>query len=134
MAGELTFLYIEDDVLSTKIMDLLLRSKGHTQIHIFQDSTDFLDKIASLPQTPDVVFLDIHVEPHDGFEMLEILRRYARFESTKVVALTASVMNEEIMRLKSAGFDGVIPKPIDQDAFPEILSRILKGEKVWRIS
>jgi len=133
MSSGLTFLYVEDDMLSSKIMQLLLESMGHSQIYLFEESEDFLGKLASLPQIPDVIFLDIHVEPHNGFEMLEMLRRHDRFANTRIVALTASVMNEEISRLKNAGFDGVIAKPIDQDAFPELLSRVLRGEKVWRV-
>ncbi|NDJ77502.1 MAG: response regulator [Chloroflexi bacterium] len=132
MSKDLSFLYMEDDVLSGKIMKLLLAGLGYT-VTIFTESSNFLEKVASLPKVPDVVFLDIHMEPHTGFEMLEMLRRHEQYEWCKVVALTASVMNEEVSLLKSAGFDGVIPKPIDQEAFPELLARILRGEKVWRV-
>lgn len=132
MTEKLTFLYMDDDMLSGKIMELLITSMGH-DITVFEESTDFLGKIAGLAQTPDVVLLDIHMEPFSGFEMIEMLRKSDRYSHLKVVALTASVMNEEISLLKTAGFDGVIPKPIDQNVFPELLGRILKGEKVWRV-
>jgi DNA-binding NarL/FixJ family response regulator len=48
-----------------------------------------------------------------------------------VVALTASVMYEEVRRLRDAGFDGVIAKPINFDTFPAALDRILSGGQVW---
>lgn len=133
MPNELTFLYIEDDAASAKIMQLLLRSLGYTHLYIFEESSDFLAKVASLPCKPDVVFLDIHIEPHDGFEMLKMLRQHTMYSDAKIVALTASVMNEEISQLKAAGFDGVIPKPIVQSEFPRLLARVLQGEKVWRV-
>jgi len=47
--------------------------------------------------------------------------------------MTASVMNEEVHRLRTCGFDGCLAKPIDFDSFPEALNRILSGEKIWRI-
>jgi CheY-like chemotaxis protein len=50
-----------------------------------------------------------------------------------VVALTASVMNEEVERLKKAGFNGVLAKPIDQQAFPGVITRILNGEHIWNV-
>lgn len=131
--SNLTFLYMEDDDLSRKIMRLLLEASGHTEIYDFEESSDFFEKIASLPQIPDVIFLDIHMNPYDGFEMLEMLRQNERYGSVKIVALTASVMNEEISRLRNAGFDSVIAKPIDQEHFPNLLSRILQGEQVWRV-
>jgi two-component system sensor histidine kinase TorS len=133
MPETITFLYMEDDMLSGKIMDLMLRSMGYTSIHIFSESSNFLEKVASLPQMPDVVFLDIHITPHTGFDMLKMLRQHSRFDNVKIVALTASVMNEEISLLRNAGFDGVIAKPLNQSVFPELLSRILQGEKVWRV-
>jgi hypothetical protein len=49
------------------------------------------------------------------------------------VALTASVMNEEVHKLREAGFHSVIAKPIDVDTFPDLLHRIVGGETVWRI-
>jgi DNA-binding NarL/FixJ family response regulator len=42
-------------------------------------------------------------------------------------------MNEEVQRLRSAGFNGVISKPVDLDTFPEKVHRVLKGETVWNI-
>jgi CheY-like chemotaxis protein len=50
-----------------------------------------------------------------------------------VVALTASVMNEEVEQLRAAGFHSCLAKPIDIDTFPDVLNRILDGESVWRI-
>ena len=132
MTEKLKFLYMEDDMLSGKIMELLLTGMGH-DVTIFEESTDFLNKVASLPVKPDIIFLDIHMEPHTGFEMIEMLRKSGLYSDAKIIALTASVMNEDISLLKSSGFDGVIPKPIDQAIFSDLLSRILKGEKVWRV-
>jgi two-component system cell cycle response regulator DivK len=100
---------------------------------IFEDSANFEERLDSVGSKPDVVFLDIHIEPVDGFEMLRLIRRSETYQSTKVIALTASVMNEEVKMLKEAGFDGVIAKPLDYDTFPNVLHRILKGEQVWHV-
>jgi CheY-like chemotaxis protein len=80
-----------------------------------------------------VILLDIHVRPYTGFEMLEMLRNHPDYRTTPVVALTASVMNEEIIHLRQAGFNGVIAKPVDIDAFPKILERIMRGEAFWNV-
>jgi CheY-like chemotaxis protein len=50
-----------------------------------------------------------------------------------IVALTASVMNEEVQELKTAGFNGCLAKPIDLQTFPETLRQIFNGETIWRI-
>jgi CheY-like chemotaxis protein len=50
-----------------------------------------------------------------------------------VMALTASVMNEEINKLREAGFDGVLGKPLSFHTFPDTLRRILAGERIWTV-
>jgi CheY-like chemotaxis protein len=127
-------LYFEDDALSREVMHAFLsRSLGYRNVWIFEDSADFETQLGHVGAKPDVIFLDIHMEPIDGFEMLKLVRQNENYQSTKVVALTASVMNEEVKLLKEAGFDGVIAKPLDYDVFPNVLHRILNGEQVWHI-
>ncbi|MBN1284273.1 MAG: response regulator [Anaerolineae bacterium] len=126
--------YFEDDALSREVMRACLtRGMGYHNVWIFEDSIDFESQLNGVELKPDVVFLDIHIEPVDGFAMLERIRQSETYRSTKVIALTASVMNEEVKMLKDAGFDGVIAKPLDYDTFPGALERILKGEQVWHI-
>ena len=128
------FLYFEDDALSRDVMQVCLtRGMGYRNVWIFEDSADFANRLKSIGAKPDVIFLDIHIEPLDGFEMLKLIRQSDTYQYTKVVALTASVMNEEVKTLREAGFDGVIAKPLDYDSFPRVLKRILEGEQVWHI-
>src|SRR5690606_42092694 len=48
------------------------------------------------------------------FRSLRMIREDSAFDSIPVVALTASVMNEEINELQTVGFVGVIAKPVDR--------------------
>ena len=128
------FLYVENDELSREVMKALLtRGLGYHELTMFETSAHFEDHLKGLRNKPDVIFLDIHMEPIDGFEMLNMLRRSEDYCTVPVIALTASVMNEEIRHLREAGFDGVIAKPINYDTFPGALNRILSGEQVWKI-
>ena len=129
-----TILYVEDDLESREIMRVLVDEVMQgPSLTIFENSQNFLERINTLAPRPDVVLLDIHVTPLTGFEMLKLLRGDEHFQSTPVVALTASVMNEEVFQLKTAGFDGVLAKPLDMDAFPVVLQRVLNGETVWHV-
>jgi two-component system sensor histidine kinase BarA len=134
MNNQPTVLYVEDDPQSRKLMNMLLKGRmGLSNVTIFEDSTDFTSRIESLETKPDIIFLDIHMKPYDGFEMLEMLRKIESTSDTPVIALTASVMNEEVHRLRTAGFNGCLAKPIDLNTFPEMMTRILDGEVIWRI-
>jgi two-component system, cell cycle response regulator DivK len=134
MSDQFVFVYVEDDAPSRMIMEMMLYDElGFQNVTILEDSHHFVETIESMNPAPNTFLLDIHVSPLTGFEMLEILREHPQFHDVIVIALTASVMNEEIQRLKTAGFDGIISKPINQDTFANTLERILNGEKVWRI-
>jgi CheY-like chemotaxis protein len=127
-------LYVEDDPQSRKIMQMLLTGRMRLpHVHIFDDSVDFQARVEQLSPRPDIIFLDIHVKPFNGFEMLEMLRQQEAFNHIPIVALTASVMNEEVYKLQTAGFDSCLAKPLDMVTFPEIFNRILAGETLWRI-
>jgi CheY-like chemotaxis protein len=132
--SENVFLYVEDDYHSRMVMDVLLkRVMAYKHVTIFETSQNFETRFDNLDPQPTVIFLDIHLEPLNGFQMIELIRNRPAHRNTLIVALTASVMNDEIERLKGAGFDSSIAKPIDQDTFPKILSRIFDGESLWYV-
>jgi len=129
-----SFLYLEDDPLSQEVMSTLLEQLGYRQLAVFNSSEHFVKRVETLGFVPDVFFLDIYVQPVTGFEIIRILRSHPMFASKKVIALTASVMHDEIAHLKRAGFNGMLGKPLDFDLFPQLLSRILAGEVVWHVN
>lgn len=133
-AWRYSYLYVDDDALSREIMQMIMgQVMGITRLALFADSTDFIERIHSLDTPPDVVLLDIRVTPYDGFAMLRMLRADECCRSARVVAMTASVMHEQVERMRRAGFDGAIAKPVDLRLFPALLADILKGQPVWHV-
>jgi len=129
------YLYVEDDPMSREIMRIIIENGvGSHNLTIFEDSKDFIGRVSRLENRPNIILLDIHVAPHDGFEMLKMLRQNDQFARAKIIALTASVMNEEVEQLREAGFDGAIAKPLSIQTFPDLIQRVITGETVWHIS
>ena len=134
MSKVTSILYVEDDGPSREIMQLLVEGVMNIpHFTVFENSFSFLERAKSVTPKPDLILLDIHVPPLSGFEMLLLLRTDSHFANIPVVALTASVMNEEVERLRQAGFNGVIPKPLNMDSFPSLMERIVQGEEIWNI-
>lgn len=130
-----SFLYVEDDAFSREIMQLLIMQVlGYPHLTIFAENDNFMDRVRALPDVPDVVFLDIQMQPHDGYEMLHMLRAHPAYEQCTIIAMTASVMATDVEALKKAGFDGLIGKPIMRKVFPDLLKQILTGESVWYVA
>lgn len=127
--------YAEDDELSILAMKMVIEKVMKLQnLTVFHSSGKFMDKLNQLGTIPDLFLLDIQMKPYDGFELLGMLKNDGRFQKSKIIALTASVMSEEVERLKQAGFHGAIAKPLDIPAFPGLIYGILKGESIWYIS
>jgi CheY-like chemotaxis protein len=93
-----------------------------------------MEKIRNLPIIPSVIFLDLKIRPHSGYEILTALQNDMNYQDTKVIALTASVMSHDVEQMKAAGFAGLISKPVVHRIFPELVNKILTGEPVWYIS
>ncbi len=130
-----SYLYVEDDVMSREILSMIMGvAMGVEQLHLFPDSVDFAARLDALPDVPKLILLDIHMKPIDGFAMLHLIRERRAFDDSIVLALTASVMNEEVARLRSSGFNGAIAKPLSVSTFPNLIARVLSGESVWHIA
>lgn len=128
------FLYIEDDPMSRQVMQMIFESVlGVNTLAMLEDSREFLPRIQGLPESPTVFLLDIQMHPLSGFDMLELIRRDPQLADRTVIALTASVMSDEIQRMRDAGFDGAISKPISATTFPDLIRQIVNGEPVWHI-
>lgn len=126
--------YVEDDEASVIVMKAIVEKimKLH-ELYVLQNRADFVQQVKLLYRTPDLFLFDIQMKPYNGFQLLSMIRADPAFAECKVVALTASVMSEEVARLKQRGFDGAIAKPLNIEAFPDLIARIMDGESVWYI-
>lgn len=135
MWEDISFLYVEDDPRSRQVMELIMVKAMKVQnLVIFENSADFIPRIKAGSRLPNIILLDIHVEPYDGFTMLRMIREDADLQRARVIALTASVMNEEVAAMRAKGFDGAISKPLSVSLFPGLIERIVAGESVWHIA
>lgn len=127
--------YAEDDEASIIIMKMVVeRVMRLPTLYVLESRADFVEQVKELGGVPDVFLLDIQMKPYDGFELLAMLRGDSQFAKSKVIAITASVTNEEVSLLKARGFDGAISKPLNIEIFPNLIARIINGEQIWYIS
>jgi two-component system cell cycle response regulator DivK len=75
---------------------------------------------------PDVILMDIQMPDMDGLAATRLLRSRAVTRDIPIIAVTASVMDEERDKTFEAGCDGFISKPIDPDIFGSQVAAYLR--------
>jgi two-component system cell cycle response regulator DivK len=130
---EATILVVEDNSDNLFIVLEMLRAKVRVrQCAGGATGRQLFTLIEALPEQPvDIILLDLQLPLEDGYTVLRRIREQPRLAATRVVAMTANVMVDDVTRARAAGFDGFLGKPIDLRRFPLQISRILQGEAVW---
>jgi CheY-like chemotaxis protein len=125
----LTALIIDDNANNITVLQQLLRMEGvaSERLSTAKELASELDRLTNIA----VVFLDLEMPVVDGYEAVSIIRAHPNFQTAKVVAYSVHV--SELKVVMGMEFDAFLGKPLDADAFPEQLSRILAGEKLYFI-
>lgn len=112
-------LIVEDNAANMTLAVFLLKSAGHEVLSA-------LDAEAGLAiaraEHPDLILMDIQLPGMDGLEATALLKRDAATRTIPVVALTALAMKGDEERIRTAGCDGYIAKPIAYKAFLEAIA------------
>lgn len=80
--------------------------------------------LALKEETPDLVFLDIHLPGISGFEVLRYIQREPHLQRTKVIVITSDDQEETIHRSKSEGASEVMIKPVTLEDLEKIISKL----------
>ena len=128
MAGEL-ILIVEDNDKNRKLVRDVLTFKGYTTI---EAETGEAGVRLAQERRPNLVLMDIRLPGIDGMEALRQLRAQPTTREIPVIAMTASVMNEDRQRIVEAGFDGYQSKPIDVTDFVTAVAQLLDRRRPER--
>jgi CheY-like chemotaxis protein len=107
-------LVIEDNPDNMSLIVYLLRAHGYEPLQ----ATDGAEGVRTATEAlPDLILLDLRMPKMDGYEAADRIRGCPGLEKTRVVAVTASAMLDDLKRISGAGFDGYIRKPITPETF-----------------
>lgn len=73
---------------------------------------------------PDVILLDIHLQGLSGDEVCRFIRRDPRLAHVPVLAISGNNQPGLVERVRAAGADGFLAKPIDAEALAAALQRL----------
>jgi len=107
-------LVVEDTKDNRQILRDLLTAAGYDIIEAEDGATGVA---MATDQQPDLILMDIQLPGMDGLEATGILKRTGATCAIPVIALTALAMKGDEERIRAAGCDGYIAKPIHYKDF-----------------
>ncbi len=117
-------LIVEDDYFSRFLMQELCGSLGVT-CEVAADGQQCLDLLHSGPADFDLVLMDVHMPKVSGLEATAKIRQDpdSGLRDIPIVAVTADRHWHERDHYEAAGFDSVLPKPVELAELRAVLLR-----------
>jgi two-component system cell cycle response regulator DivK len=107
-------LIVEDNPDNMTLAVFIMQSAGHTVLSA-RDAEAGLT--LARDEQPNLILMDIQLPGMDGLEATVLLKRDAATRAIPVIALTALAMNGDEERIRAAGCDGYIAKPMRYEEF-----------------
>jgi two-component system cell cycle response regulator DivK len=112
-------LIVEDNAANMRLAVFLLESAGHTVI----GATNAEAGLAlARDQQPQLIHMDIQLPGMDGLAATVLLKQDEATRAIPVIALTALAMKGDEARIRAAGCDGYIAKPLAYQEFLAVVS------------
>ena len=123
MNKPLRVLIVDDHPTNRRLPAMLLRQHGW-EVDIAADGETALDKLAVAHF--DAVLLDLSMPDISGFEVCRRIRAEATLRHLRIYAYTS--MSTIDGKLESAGFDGVLAKPLSAEKLVAMLQGPTNGK------
>ena len=112
-------LVVEDNPANMTLATFLLQSAGHTVLGAHDAEAGLT---LAREEQPDLILMDIQLPGMDGLEATALLKQAEATRGIPVIALTALAMKGDEERIRAAGCDGYIAKPMRYREFLAAIS------------
>ncbi len=116
-------LVVEDNFINRALLREVLVLNGFDVLEA-QDGEQALDML--LTHKPRLICMDLNLPGMDGIEVARRVRSVSGFETIPIIAITASVMQDEQQKLFDEGFDGYVSKPISLKNIVKVINSVLE--------
>lgn len=115
-------LVVEDNELNLKLFCDLLRAHGY-EAEAVDDGRVAMERAAAIK--PDLIIMDIQLPYISGLELIEQLKADAELRTIPIMAVTAYAAKGDEERIRAAGAEGYISKPISVGRFVEAVEALI---------
>ncbi len=116
-------LVAEDNIVNQRVTAMILRRQGYS-VDVANNGVEAVE--AQRNQRYDVILMDCQMPEMDGVDATRAIRHLEGGDRrTPIIALTASVGEDEHERCIKSGMDGYLSKPVSRDSLVNMLDRWL---------
>ena len=116
-----TVLIVDDSKVMRSLIRAIFIKLGHEVIGEATTGLEGFDKYISL--NPDLITMDITMPVLNGIETLKKIKEHD--PNAKVILLTANLQGAKLNEAISAGADGYLFKPLQEEELKSLLEQIL---------
>tara|TARA_Y100001960_G_scaffold331713_1_gene429616 strand:+ start:5973 stop:8540 length:2568 start_codon:yes stop_codon:yes gene_type:complete len=123
--NKIRVLLVEDNRVNQQIAIIHLRNAG-MEYTLAENGLEAVNKYKSNEKF-DIVLMDCMMPVKDGFEATKEIREHENKNDMKkipIIALTASVIDDDIQRCFSVGMNSYIPKPVKRERLIDEINKL----------
>ena len=115
-------LVVEDNDLNRKLFCDLLKANGFV-VEPLADGREALDRAREF--VPNLVIMDIQMPEVSGLDLIEAMKKDKDLRSIPVLAVTAYAGKGDEERIRDAGAEGYLAKPVSIGPFMAAVNRLV---------
>lgn len=119
-------LVVEDNELNLRLFCDILRAHGY-EAEPVRDGREALERARAF--SPDLVIMDIQMPHISGLEIIEQLKADEALRAIPIMAVTAFAAKGDEDRIRDAGAEGYVSKPISVMRFVEAVRGLLEERR-----
>lgn len=118
-------LVVEDNELNLKLFCDLLRAHDY-EAEPVRDGREAVERARLF--RPDLVIMDIQMPHVSGLELIEAMKADAHLSAIPIMAVTAYAGKGDEDRIRDAGAEAYVSKPISVMRFVESVTQLIRAE------
>lgn len=115
---------VEDNPMNSRLVEYVLERDDFSVI-VMASAEDAIRAAAEDP--PDIMLMDIQLPGMDGLEATRLLKKNPITAKIPIVAITAHAMTGDKERIRAAGCEGYISKPINTRELADTVRKYLSA-------
>ncbi len=119
-------LIVEDNELNLRLFCDLLRAHAY-EVEPVRDGREALERARAF--APDLIVMDIQMPHVSGLELIEQLKAEDGLRAAPILAVTAYAAKGDEERIRDAGAEGYVSKPISVMKFVEAVRGLLAARE-----